>query len=159
MGYFLVRYNSRVVNYNRRAFIRLTTGHLPTPYVFPINNLLQFLLSPSLSLKYDLPSFFLLLLHLTFCQENLILFILLLLTLSLPCISPLDQMKSESHFQNLSNSVLQRVRHVGPQTATPFMPHGVGESSVGGLFRCRGKKVLLLFNDSDATIVFLFYLT
>ena len=26
MGYFQVRYSSRVVNYNRRAFIRLNTG-------------------------------------------------------------------------------------------------------------------------------------
>ena len=25
MGYFLVRYDSRVVNYDRRGFIRLTT--------------------------------------------------------------------------------------------------------------------------------------
>ena len=27
MGYFQVRYDSRVVNYNRRGFIRLATGH------------------------------------------------------------------------------------------------------------------------------------
>ena len=27
MGYFQVRYNSRVVNYDRRGFIRLATGH------------------------------------------------------------------------------------------------------------------------------------
>ena len=26
MGYFQVRYNSRVVNYDRRGFIRLATG-------------------------------------------------------------------------------------------------------------------------------------
>ena len=26
MGYFQVRYDSRVVNYNRKGFIRLTTG-------------------------------------------------------------------------------------------------------------------------------------
>ena len=26
MGYFQVRYDSRVVNYNRRGFIRLATG-------------------------------------------------------------------------------------------------------------------------------------
>ena len=34
MGYFQVRYDSRVVNYNRRGFIRLATEHyhqhLPT---------------------------------------------------------------------------------------------------------------------------------
>ena len=28
MGYFQVRYDSRVVNYNRRGFIRLATGQL-----------------------------------------------------------------------------------------------------------------------------------
>ena len=28
MGYFQVRYNSRVVNYDRRGFIRLTTEQL-----------------------------------------------------------------------------------------------------------------------------------
>ena len=28
MGYFQVRYNSRVVNYNRRGFIRLATAGL-----------------------------------------------------------------------------------------------------------------------------------
>ena len=27
MGYFQVRYDSRVVNYDRRGFIRLATGH------------------------------------------------------------------------------------------------------------------------------------
>ena len=27
MGYFSVRYDSRVVNYDRRAFIRLPTGY------------------------------------------------------------------------------------------------------------------------------------
>ena len=27
MGYFPVRYNSRVVNYDRRGFIRLATGY------------------------------------------------------------------------------------------------------------------------------------
>ena len=30
MGYFQVRYDSRVVIYDRRAFIRLTTGLLST---------------------------------------------------------------------------------------------------------------------------------
>ena len=28
MGYFQVRYNSRVVNYDRRGFIRLATGQV-----------------------------------------------------------------------------------------------------------------------------------
>ena len=29
MGYFQVRYDSRVANYNRRSFIRLATDYLP----------------------------------------------------------------------------------------------------------------------------------
>ena len=37
MGYFHVRYDSRVVYYDRRGFIRLATGH--TEYEFNINQL------------------------------------------------------------------------------------------------------------------------
>ena len=32
MGYFQVRYDARVVNYDRRGFIRLATGPQPAKY-------------------------------------------------------------------------------------------------------------------------------
>ena len=33
MGYFEVKYDSRVVNYDRKLFIRLVTGHTVDPFL------------------------------------------------------------------------------------------------------------------------------
>ena len=46
MGYFPVRYDSRVVNYDRRGFIRLATG-LPLFYVSRLGHN-TFKISPNL---------------------------------------------------------------------------------------------------------------
>ena len=42
MGYFQVKYDSRVVNYNRRGFIILTTGLAMTFIFLQISNILEY---------------------------------------------------------------------------------------------------------------------
>ena len=50
MGYFPVRYDSRVVNYDRRGFIRLATGggmaNIPTLSIVPLSRSNIFLCKP-----------------------------------------------------------------------------------------------------------------